>query len=138
MDFRLSAGSAALMFGAGILSGAVNAVAGGGSLISFPTMVALGIPPVLANATNAAAQWPGSLGAAIGFQNLLPSIRSLLLRLLVPTLCGGLLGGWLLLSTPQRVFDLIVPVLILFATLLLVFQDRLKSTGATLAREWES
>lgn len=115
------------LLGAGVLSGALNAVAGGGSLISFPTMVALGIPSIIANASNASAQWPGSMSAAIGFKEQLPAVRDILKTLLIPTFFGGALGAWLLLATPEKAFGVLIPILIGFATLLLVFQPRLKA-----------
>ena len=108
---------------AGLLAGAVNSIAGGGTLISFPTLVWLGRDPIIANATNAVAMWPGSLASAIGFRRELASVRRWLLLLLIPSLAGGGLGAWLLLRTPTRTFQQIVPFLILGATLLLAFQE---------------
>jgi hypothetical protein len=108
---------------AGLLAGAVNSIAGGGTLISFPTLVWLGRDPIIANATNAVAMWPGSLASAIGFRRELASVRRWLLLLIIPSLAGGGLGAWLLLRTPTRTFQQIVPFLIFGATLLLAFQE---------------
>ncbi|MBL8048864.1 MAG: sulfite exporter TauE/SafE family protein [Chthonomonas sp.] len=115
----LTAGNGAFLLGAGVLSGALNAIAGGGSLVSFPAMLALGVPSVTANASNAFAQWPGSASAAWGFRNRWPAITEPTRDLWPTTLIGGVLGAVLLLATPARVFDFLVPALVLFATLLL-------------------
>ena len=107
-----------IFFLAGIFAGAVNSVAGGGSLISFPTMVAMGIPAIVANATNTAAIWPGSLSSAITYGREIKPERSLLFTLLIPSIIGGLLGAVVLVITPPALFGEIVPFLVLFATLL--------------------
>jgi len=119
---------------AGVLSGGVNAIAGGGSLISFPTMTALGVPPIVANATNALAQVPGSFSAALGFNEHLPHIKAHLKPLAWPTWLGGATGGVLLLSTSERAFAFIVPVLILVATVLLMFQPTIRAWSVREAR----
>lgn len=111
---------------AGAVASGINAVAGGGSLISFPVLVAMGVPSLPANATNSVALWPGSLAGAMGFRNLLPKTGHHLRTLAIPTILGALLGAVLLVNTGQRAFDLAVPVLILGATLLLAFQKRIK------------
>lgn len=110
--------SIAGIFLAGIVAGAVNSVAGGGSLISFPTLVAFGIPSIAANATNTAAIWPGSLSSAIAYSRDIKPDRQLLVTLLLPSLAGGLLGAIALVITPPALFNAIVPFLVLFATLL--------------------
>lgn len=112
-----------LIFLSGLLAGAVNSMAGGGTLISFPTLVWLGRDPIIANATNAVAMWPGSLAGAFGYRSELASVRRWLLLLIIPSLLGGGLGSWLLLRTPTRTFERLVPFLILGATLLLAVQD---------------
>jgi uncharacterized membrane protein YfcA len=112
------------LFVAGILAGAINSVAGGGTLISYPALVAFGIPPVRANATNTAAVCPGAMSSAIAYRQDLPSDRSLLTTLLLPSLFGGLLGAWVLAITPDRLFARIVPFLVLFATVLFATRDR--------------
>jgi uncharacterized membrane protein YfcA len=106
------------LFVSGILGGAINSVAGGGTLISFPSLVAFGVPSILANATNTAALCPGALSSALGYREDLPRQRGLLMTLLLPSLAGGLLGAVVLAITPQRLFDRIVPFLVLFATVL--------------------
>ncbi|MBX3118439.1 MAG: sulfite exporter TauE/SafE family protein [Fimbriimonadaceae bacterium] len=111
----------------GAVASAINAVAGGGSLISFPFMVGIGVPSVEANATNAASQWPGSIGSAVAFWNLLPKTVHYLKLLAIPTILGGTLGGWLLVASSQALFKAIVPWLILLAALLLAFQPKIKA-----------
>lgn len=104
-------------------AGVVNSVAGGGSLISFPAAVAFGLPPLAANATNAVALTPGSIASAFAYRRELSRDRAALRVLLPPAFAGGLLGSLLLLLTPQSVFDTIVPLLVLFATGLLLWQN---------------
>jgi uncharacterized protein len=111
------------LFIAAILGGALNAIAGGGSLISFPSLVAYGVLTVPANATNTAALWPGSLGSVFGFWYEVRQQRRLLLLLLIPSLIGGLLGAFVLVSTPEAVFRRVVPFLVLFATCLFAARD---------------
>jgi len=116
----------AALFGVGLLASAINAVAGGGSLLSFPVLVALGVPPLAANATNSVALWPGSLASAYGFRDQLARTKPHLRYLTLPTIAGALLGAWLLTHTPERLFDFVVPLLVLLATLLLAFQARIR------------
>jgi uncharacterized protein len=113
----------AIIFGAGFCAGMINSVAGGGTLLSFPTLVWLGRDPILANATNAVALWPGSLAAMFGFRHSLGQSRRWLVVLGAPSILGGLIGAILLLRTPSRTFSAIVPWLILLATLLLAAQE---------------
>ncbi len=112
----------------GAVASAINAVAGGGSLISFPTLVfAIRLPSTVANATNSVALWPGSLSGAFGFKNLLHKAGHHLSRLIVPTILGSTVGAFLLVKTDPRVFDLVVPWLILFAAVLLLLQPKVKA-----------
>ena len=112
------------MFAVGILAGSLNSIAFGGSLISFPTLVWLGVPPIVANATNTAAMWPGSLGAVWGYRRELRQTAPRMYWLIVPSVIGTLAGAMLLRVTPAALFDRLVPLLILFATLLFTVQDR--------------
>lgn len=112
-----------VIFAAGVAAGAINSIAGGGTLISFPALLWIGRDPIVANATNTVAIWPGSLAGAYGFRRELSTVRRWLLLLIVPSLLGGALGSWLLLRTPSSVFERLVPFLILGATLLLAFQE---------------
>lgn len=114
------------LFLAGVIAGAINSVAGGGSLISFPSLVAFGISPILANATNTAIVWPGTTSSAWAYRPDLPRKRELLLTLLIPSLLGGLLGAVVLVDTSEETFAHVVPFLILFATLLFAASDLFK------------
>ena len=100
-------------------------MAGGGTLISFPSLVAFGELPIVSNATNTAALWPGSLSSAIGYRKDTPLQGGLLATLLIPSFIGGILGAWILVSTPPGMFNIVVPFLVLFATLLFAFRDRI-------------
>jgi len=114
------------VFVAGIFAGAVNSIAFGGSLISFPTLVWLGVPPIVANATNSAAMWPGSVGAVWGYRRELGQTQPRMYWLIVPSIFGTLAGAMLLRVTPAALFDRLVPLLILFATLLFAVQERIQ------------
>ena len=96
----------------------MNAVAGGGSFVSFPTMVLAGLPPIAANASSTVALFPGTIASTWAYREDLRGIAGIRLRLLVPlSLAGGLLGAILLLVTPDGAFDLVIPWLLLLATL---------------------
>jgi len=112
--------------GIGALASGVNAVAGGGSLLSFPFLVAVRIPALEANATNAAGLWPGSLAGAIGFLNALGRTGRHIRPLLLPTVLGSVLGALLLVRLPERVFETAVPFLIVLAASILALQSRIK------------
>jgi uncharacterized membrane protein YfcA len=113
---------AAAAFGSAFLAGAINSVAGGGTLVTFPTLIWLGLPSLTANATNTVAIWPGSLGGMWGYRRELRSVDQRLLALVAPSVVGGVAGAALLRLTPAVVFDRLVPFLILFATLLFMAQ----------------
>ncbi|MEP7327336.1 MAG: sulfite exporter TauE/SafE family protein [Gemmatimonadota bacterium] len=108
---------------AAAVGGAVNAIAGGGTLITFPAIVALGVPPLVANATSTVALWPAAVGSMWGYRRFLADVRPWVIRFALPSLLGGALGAWLLLHTTARAFDRIVPFLVLAATLLFLLQE---------------
>jgi hypothetical protein len=114
---------AAVAFGAAFLAGAINSVAGGGTLVSFPALIWLGLDSVTANATSTVAIWPGTVGSAWGYRRELGGAEPRFLALIVPSLVGGLAGAVLLRRTPTATFDHMVPYLILFATLLFMAQE---------------
>jgi len=114
---------AAVSFVAAFLAGAVNSVAGGGTLISFPALIWLGLNSVTANATSTVAIWPGTVGSAWGYRREARKVAPRLWLMVIPSLIGGLAGAWLLKLTPPGVFDKLVPFLILFATLLFMAQE---------------
>jgi hypothetical protein len=112
-----------IAFGAAFLAGAINSVAGGGTLVSFPALIWLGLNSVAANATSTVAIWPGTVGSAWGYRRELASAEARFRILIVPSLIGGITGALLLRWTPPAFFDRLVPFLILFATLLFMAQD---------------
>ncbi|GAA1650713.1 sulfite exporter TauE/SafE family protein [Georgenia ruanii] len=105
-----------------LAAGAINSIAGGGSLILFPVLVALGMGPIAANVTNSIAQWPGYIGGVVGFRPEYAGQRGRLVRFGAVGAAGGAAGSVLLLTTPASAFDVIVPVLVLLASLLLAAQ----------------
>jgi uncharacterized membrane protein YfcA len=114
-----------LVLVAAVIGGAMNAIAGGGTLLTFPALIGLGIPALVANATSTVALWPGTLASIWGYRDLLVGMQSWVRRFAVPSVLGGLVGAALLLATPAARFDAIVPWLVLVATLLFVLQKPL-------------
>jgi uncharacterized protein len=107
---------------ASAVAGAVNSIAGGGTLLTFPALVGLGIPPIVANATSTVALWPGALGSMWGYRRELEGMRHWAIAFALPSLAGGLLGALLLLRTPPERFAALVPWLVLGATVLFMIQ----------------
>jgi uncharacterized protein len=116
----------ALLAGAGLIGGVVNAIAGGATLITFPAMLAAGLPPVIANASNAVALTPGHFIAAVTDRHQLPALDRRLAATVVTAIAGGALGAGLLLTTPERLFTALVPALIALATLIFALGRRLR------------
>jgi uncharacterized protein len=112
---------------AGVAAGTINTVVGSGTLITFPTLLAFGVPPVTANVSNTIGLVPGSISGAIGYRRELTGQRSRVLRLSVASLVGGSAGAVLLLVLPADAFETIVPVLILLGLVLVVFQPRISA-----------
>src|SRR6266446_1452587 len=124
------------LFIAAILGGALNSVAGGGSFITLPTLIFTGVPSKIANATSTVALWPGSVASVSAYRKeLATQNRVLLLVLGVTSLIGGLLGALLLLGTSQNTFVLLLPYLLLLATVLFAVSGpittRLRARAAT-------
>jgi uncharacterized protein len=107
-------------------AGVVNAVAGGGTLLTFPALLATGVPAVAANATNTVALFPGQLASSLAYKKHIQEERHRALVLAIPSLLGGIAGAALLLALPEKVFAAAVPWLILFACVVLAFQGQLK------------
>jgi uncharacterized membrane protein YfcA len=125
-----------LLAPAGFLAGVINAIAGGGSLVSFPALLLTGMPAVTANATNSLAVWPGSITATIAYRERIAEERAIAWRLTWPSLLGGLLGSVILLHTSDQLFRAIVPWLILFACALLALQGpAVKLFGGRIPRQ---
>jgi uncharacterized membrane protein YfcA len=124
----------ALLGAAAALAGAVNSIAGGGTLLSFPAALAWGLPSTVANATNAVALMPGSLASAWAYRREIRTSTGLVRLLVPPAIIGSIFGALLLTLTPVRVFDSLVPWLVLGATLLILFQGRWASASASAPR----
>jgi uncharacterized protein len=130
---RMETESALILFGAGLLAGAMNAAAGGGSFVTIPAMVFVGLPSVAANASSTVALLPGTLASAWAWRQDFRSFEGVPLRtMLLISLGGGLAGALLLLATSERAFDALLPWLLLTGTLVFAFGRQL---GATL-RHW--
>ena len=121
------------IFLAGIAAGAINTVVGSGTLITFPTLLAVGIPPVTANVSNTLGLVPGSLSGAIGYRRELAGQRPRLLRLGLGSVLGGITGALLLLVLPAAAFQTVVPVLIALGCVLVVLQPRISRRVAARA-----
>ncbi|NOT63731.1 MAG: sulfite exporter TauE/SafE family protein [Acidobacteria bacterium] len=111
-----------LLFLAAMVAGMVNSIAGGGTLLSFPALVWIGVDPRVANATNSLALAPGAFASLWGYRDAMSETPRRYFVLLIPGLIGGVLGGWLLARTPLRTFERLVPWLVLFATVLFTLQ----------------
>lgn len=111
-----------IMFACAFAAGVINSIAGGGTLITFPVLIWLGLDPKIANATSTVALWPGLFGGLFGYRKELENSSTILLRLGITSVIGGAIGAWLLIWTPSPTFALLVPFLILFATILFMSQ----------------
>ena len=116
----------AVLFFSGTLAGVINTVVGSGSLVTFPALLALGYPPILANVTNNVGVLPGSISGAIAYRKELKGQFKPLAILAIFSAAGGLLGALLLLQLPAEVFDGVVPALIILACVLVIIGPRLK------------
>ncbi len=127
---------AAAILAAGFVAGGMNAVVGAGTLITFPALLAVGLPPVTANVTNTLGLVPGSLAGAYGYRDQLGPIRPILRQIALPAFAGGLTGATLVLVLPARTYSAVVPVLLLIAAALVAAQPyltaRLSRTRETL------
>ncbi|MGV9693721.1 sulfite exporter TauE/SafE family protein [Streptomyces sp. NPDC003444] len=121
----LSLWEALAVFAAGIGAGTINTIVGSGTLITFPVLLATGLPPITANVSNALGLVPGSVSGAIGYRRELKGQKKRILRLGAAALVGGLVGAILLLALPSDAFDAIVPVLIGLALVLVLLQPRI-------------
>lgn len=129
-------GQAIFLLFAGVIAGALNALAGGGSFISFPALLFVRIPAVEANASNTVALWPGLAASALAYLRRLNAPLRVLLPLLATSLAGGWIGALLLLKTPQHTFLRLVPWLLLGGTLLFAFGNSIRAmVGKTAAMD---
>lgn len=109
------------------VAGGMNAIAGGGTLLTFPALIGLGIPPIVANATNTMALWPGTVGSVWGYREELVGARKWTIGFALPSAIGGAVGAWLMLRTPPGQFARLVPWLVLGATALFMVQGPVMS-----------
>ncbi|ODA70530.1 hypothetical protein APS67_005264 [Streptomyces sp. AVP053U2] len=123
----MSLWEALAVFAAGIGAGTINTIVGSGTLITFPVLLATGLPPVTATVSNALGLIPGSVSGAIGYRAELRGRRRLVLRLGAASVVGGLAGAMLLLTLPATAFETIVPVLVALALVLVVLQPRISA-----------
>jgi uncharacterized protein len=128
-----SPGSLAFLLVAGLVAGAVNAAAGGGSLLVFPALLAAGLPPLAANVTNSIAQWPGYVGIVAGVRRDLEGQGRRILLTSVVAVVGAAVGCTLLLVLPAEVFNAVVPVLVLLASALFAMQPLIRRWTAPTA-----
>ena len=131
-------GEAIFLFFAAAVAGTLNAVAGGGTFVSFPALLATGVPPVQANASNTVALWPGLAASTGAYFKRLDVPQRLLVPLLLTSVLGGFAGSLLLLKTPQTVFLRLVPWLLLVGTLLFAFGNQIRALAGKTAvmRDW--
>lgn len=118
----MTGGEVAALLASAAGAGAMNAMAGGGTILTFPTLILLGEPAITANATSTVALWPGAAASLYGYRREVREQRSWLATLILPSLAGGALGAVLLLRTPPAAFERLAPFLVLFATLLFALQ----------------
>src|SRR5512145_1931490 len=123
----MTLGQAAFLSAAAVAAGVVNAIAGGGTLLTFPALMAAGVSPVAANATNTLALWAGQLSGAFAYRRHLRDERRMAILLAIPSAIGGLAGSILLLALPEQSFEAVVPWLIVFACALLALQSQVKT-----------
>jgi len=116
-----------LLFGAGLIAGAINSLAGGGSFIAFPALLLAGVPPVLANATNTFAAWPGYVSGAIGYWEQIKENKQRLAPFLLAAFIGGLLGAELLLRVNDEQFSVVVPWLMGLAVIMFAYGGNLSA-----------
>jgi uncharacterized membrane protein YfcA len=124
-DLDISLARYALIVIAAALGGMINSIAGGGTLLTFPALIALGIPPIVANATSTVALWPGLLSSMLGYRQALAGMGRWVVLFAIPSLAGGFTGALLLLLTPADRFNAAVPWLIWTASLLFLLQQRM-------------
>ncbi len=115
------------LFLAGFFGGALNSIAGGGSFITFPALIFIGIPPIMANATNTFASCAGYMSGTYAFRKEIADHKDELLLIIIISLIGGVSGAWLLLKTPEALFQEAIPWLLLFASVLFIFGGQINA-----------
>ena len=128
LDFSLNGlglGALLLVLLAGIWAGAINTVVGSGTLVTFPVLVAMGVPPVSATVSNAMGLIAGNFTGAWGYRREIRQVRSILAKLIPASLVGGVIGATLLITLPEEVFGRAAPILIVISLGFVIFQPRL-------------
>jgi uncharacterized membrane protein YfcA len=120
-----------LLVAASFAAGVMNAMAGGGTILTFPSLIFLGLPAIAANATSTVALLPGAVASLIGYRQEVREHRGWLKTLFLPSLAGGAIGSVLLLRTPEKTFEILAPILILFATALFMIQGIVSRRGSS-------
>ncbi len=116
-----------LLIGSAFLAGVINSVAGGGTFFTFPALIFAGVSPIVANVTSSIAVWPGAVASAVAYRKQLVMDRKAVLALALTSVIGGAIGAVVLLVTPIQVFESLIPWLMLVATLLFAFGDKLRA-----------
>ncbi|KPZ68223.1 hypothetical protein AN944_03674 [Shewanella sp. P1-14-1] len=124
-----------LLLLAGFFGGVLNSLAGGGSFITFPALIFVGVPPIMANATNTFSSFAGYLSGAFAFRRELLAHKKEIKTIIITSLFGGAFGAWLLLISPETVFQQAIPWLLLFATLLFIFGSRINAFFSRLSNQ---
>tara|TARA_R110000737_G_scaffold92785_1_gene125875 strand:- start:530 stop:1303 length:774 start_codon:yes stop_codon:yes gene_type:complete len=122
-----------LLFLAGFFGGVLNSIAGGGSFITFPALIFVGITPIMANATNTFASCAGYLSGTYAFRKELAQHKDELPLIIIISLIGGISGAWLLLQTPETMFRETIPWLLLFASVLFIFGEKINAALKSMA-----
>jgi uncharacterized membrane protein YfcA len=132
LHYRVTLAEIALLLSVAAIAGALNSIAGGGSFLSFPALMFLGMPSVNANATNTTALWPGTIASTGAYRKALSwELLQRMWPLAISTVTGSVVGAWLLLHTRQRTFDRLVPWLLLAGTLLFSFRGKVTGWANT-------
>ena len=124
-----------LLFLSAMIGGVMNSVAGGGSFFTFPMLLFTGMNPIVANATSTMALWPGMVASVVAYRSEIAANRARLPMLMLPSLIGSVIGAIVLLKTPAQTFSVLVPYLLLLATLLFAFSPLISQTLAKRAEE---
>ncbi|HVB98340.1 MAG TPA: sulfite exporter TauE/SafE family protein [Candidatus Dormibacteraeota bacterium] len=122
-----------LVFFASVIAGVMNSVAGGGRLVAFPALLFAGVPPIVANATSSLGVWPSLAASSWVYRKYIDTPRRTLILLIVMSVVGSLLGAWLLLHTPARFFERLIPPLLIFAAILFSFSGHIRRMADRMA-----
>ncbi|HVB98327.1 MAG TPA: sulfite exporter TauE/SafE family protein [Candidatus Dormibacteraeota bacterium] len=122
-----------LIFVASVIAGVMNAVAGGGRLVAFPALLFAGVPPIMANATSSLGVWPSGLTSGWVYRKYIDTPRRTIILLIVGSIAGSFLGAFLLLHTPEHIFERLIPPMLIFAALLFSFSGHIRRMAERMA-----